>query len=87
MPYIPTYTIKQYSRRYLLLRKLATFERHFYHSKEYLYDGSGFWLVLDSSHDQSAVELKLRDLLEIAEKYAESEEYHVIGAGGNLSSL
>ena len=87
MPYIPTYTIKQYSQRYLLLRKLAAYERHFYHSKEYLYDDTGFWLVLDSSHDQSAIELKLRDLLKTAEQYAESEGYHVIRHEGNLSSL
>ncbi len=86
MSYIPTYTIKQHSRQYLLLRKLATFERHFYHSKEYLYDGTGFWLVLDSSHDQSAVELKLRDLLEIARKWAQSEEYNLMESGWKLSS-
>ncbi|MBE6905365.1 MAG: hypothetical protein E7476_03745 [Ruminococcaceae bacterium] len=87
MPYIPTYTIKEHSRQYLLVRKLATFERHFYRPEDYLYDGSGFWLVLDSSDDQCPVELKLRDLLETAEKYAESEGLDVIEPGWNLSFL
>lgn len=86
MSYIPTYTIRQYSHRYLLLRKLATFERHFYHSKEYLYDGSEFWLVLNSACDRWPVELELLDLLEIARKYAQSEGYNLMGSGWKLSS-
>lgn len=72
-PYVPTYTIQKQSGLNLLLRKLASLERHFYHSDQYLYDGTYFWLILDSSCDKQEIESKLRHLEEGAKKYVESE--------------
>lgn len=57
----------------LLLRKLAPLERHYYHSDQYLYDGTYFWLVLDASGDKQEIESKLHQLEEGAKKYVESE--------------
>ncbi len=72
-PYVPTYTIQKQGGRILLLRKLAPLERHFYHSDQYLYDGTYFWLILDSSQDEQKMESKLHYFEEGAIKYAESE--------------
>ena len=71
--YVPIYTIQKQSGLHLLLRKLAPLERHFYHSDQYLYDGTYLWLVPDSSWDKQKIESKLHYLEEGAKKYVESE--------------
>ncbi|WP_101909055.1 hypothetical protein [Marasmitruncus massiliensis] len=71
--YVPNYTIQKQAGLNLLLRKLAPLERHYYNSDQYLYDGTFFWLVLDSSMNEQEARVKLQKLEDGAKRYAESE--------------